>query len=72
MALAAIVIVPVMLLLMLVLGLIAWVCGAPIAVKQDGVKIGYVRWFTFYGSDDALGEIQAAVKQLRDRLRALP
>lgn len=25
-----------------------WAIGIPIAIKERGVKTGYVRWFTFY------------------------
>jgi len=28
--------------------LLAWAIGAPITIKERGVKTGYVRWFTFY------------------------
>jgi hypothetical protein len=28
--------------------LLAWAVGAPITIKERGVKTGYVRWFTFY------------------------
>jgi len=33
-----------------ILGLIflAWAIGAPITIKERGIKTGYVRWFTFY------------------------
>lgn len=28
--------------------LLAWAVGAPITIKERGIKTGYVRWFTFY------------------------
>lgn len=27
---------------------LCWAFGVPIAIKQNGTKIGYYRWFTFY------------------------
>ena len=69
-ALAAIVLLPVAVLFMLVVMLIGWACGMPLTIKQSGVKIGYVRWFTFH-KQDALGEIEEASKLLRKRLHDL-
>jgi hypothetical protein len=34
----------------LLLFLIAWMFGIPVTIKQNGVKVGYVRWFTFHRS----------------------
>lgn len=69
-ALAAIVLLPIAVLFMLVVMLIGWACGMPLTIKQSGVKIGYVRWFTFH-KQDALGEIEEASKLLRKRLHDL-
>ena len=69
-ALAAIVLLPIAVLFMLVVMLIGWACGMPLTIKQSGVKIGYVRWFTFH-RQDALGEIEALAKSLRNQLRDL-
>lgn len=33
---------------MVVLFGIAWAAGIPITIKEDGEKIGYVRWTKFY------------------------
>lgn len=33
---------------MVVLFGIAWLVGVPITIKQDGTKIGYIRWTRFY------------------------
>ena len=47
-AVAAIVLLPIAIFFMLALMLVGWACGLPLTIKQSGVKIGYVRWFTFH------------------------
>jgi len=28
--------------------LVAWGVGVPISIKENGVKTGYIRWFTYH------------------------
>lgn len=48
--LAALVLLPFALFIMLCIGVLAWAFGAHVKVKQNGAEIGYVRWFTFHRS----------------------
>jgi len=40
----------------LVIAFMAWAIGIPISIKNNGVKIGYIRWFKFYDVDDTTNQ----------------